>query len=207
VGERLQHAALAVSFIVLAVSGFALKYPQSPFAWPFQFFDGGAGVRRWSHRAAAFLFMGLAVYHVAYLALTARGRAQFRALRPRGQDVKDFFAVLRLYLGGEGPKPTLPAFAYPEKAEYWALVWGSVIMTVTGLVLLFVNLSLSRLPLWGVDLALVIHLMEATLAGLAILVWHGYWVVFDPEYYPLNLTFWIGNPRPAPREGAPPSGK
>jgi cytochrome b subunit of formate dehydrogenase len=192
---------------VLAVSGFALKYPQSFFGWPFQVLHGGAEVRRWSHRAAAILFMVLAVYHILYLAFTPRGRAQFRALWPRWQDVKDFFGVLRLYLGEKGPKPTLPAFAYPEKAEYWALVWGSVIMTVTGLVLLFVNLSLSRLPLWVVDLAVMIHLMEAILAGLAILVWHGYWVVFDPEYYPLNLTFWIGNPRPPKRQGELPSGK
>jgi cytochrome b subunit of formate dehydrogenase len=207
VNERLQHAALAASFIVLAISGFALKYPQSPFSWPFQALNGGADVRRWSHRAAAFVFMGLAIYHMVYLALAARGRAQFRALQPRWEDVKDSVRILRLYFGGSGPKPTVPAFAYPEKAEYWALVWGSVIMTVTGLVLLFVNLSLSRLPFWVVDLALVIHLMEAILAGLAILVWHGYWVVFAPETYPLNLTFLIGEPRPVRREGAPPPEK
>ena len=196
VGERLQHAVLALSFIVLAVSGFALKFPESPFGWPFQLFASGAGVRRWSHRAAAGIFLALCLWHVLYLVMTARGRAQFRALRPRWEDVKDLGRVLRIYLGGKVPRPTLPAFAYPEKAEYWALVWGTAIMTVTGAVLLFVNLSLSRLPLWGIDLALTIHYMEAVLAGLAILVWHGYWVVFAPETYPLNLTFLIGEPRP-----------
>jgi cytochrome b subunit of formate dehydrogenase len=197
VNERLQHACLALSFIVLAVSGFALKFPDSLFWWPFQGLSAGADVRRWSHRVAAGVFLALAVYHALYLLLTARGRAQLRALWPQVSDATDALRVVGLYLRGRGPRPTLPAFGYVEKAEYWALAWGSVIMTVTGAVLLFVNLSLSNLPLWGIDLAVTIHYMEAILAGLAILVWHGYWIVFDPEIYPLNLTFLIGEPRPA----------
>jgi hypothetical protein len=80
--------------------------------------------------------------------------------------------------------------------EYWALIWGSMVMTLTGVVLLFINLSLSSLPLWAVDLARTIHFWEALLACLAILVWHFYWVFFDPEIYPVNLTWICGNPRP-----------
>jgi cytochrome b subunit of formate dehydrogenase len=201
VNERVQHAILALSFVVLAVSGFALKFPDSVFGWPFQWLDSGADVRRWSHRVAAALFSALAVYHVLYVLGTARGRTQLRALWPRVADAGDARRVLGLYLRPRAARLTLPAFGYVEKAEYWALVWGSVVMTVTGVVLLFVNLSLSRLPLWTIDLAVTIHYMEAILAGLAILVWHGYWVVFDPEVYPLNLTFLIGNPRPAGWKG------
>ena len=83
-----------------------------------------------------------------------------------------------------------------EKAEYWALVWGTVVMTLTGLVLYFVNTAIANLPLWTIDLAMTIHYWEALLACLAIIVWHGYWVVLDPEYYPLNLTWLLGDPRP-----------
>jgi cytochrome b subunit of formate dehydrogenase len=195
VNERIQHMLLALSFISLAVSGFALKFPNSVFAWPFQWFSVGAGMRHWSHRLAATVFIVLAVYHMLYLAFSARGRQQFKALFPRLQDALDVRNVLRKYVGGSAAPMTLARFNYVEKAEYWALVWGSGVMTVTGLVLLFVNLSLSVLPLWLVDLASTVHYLEALLATLAILVWHTYWVVFDPEVYPLNMTWLKGNPR------------
>jgi hypothetical protein len=39
-----------------------------------------------------------------------------------------------------------------------------------------------------VDVALTIHYYEAILACLAILVWHFYHVMFDPDVYPLNLA-------------------
>lgn len=207
VNERVQHALLALSFILLAVSGFALRFPESPMAWPFQFFTAAADVRRWVHRACAAIFVLLAAYHMLYLLLSERGRAQFKALLPCPQDMKDAKGVLLKCLGRYKAALHLPNYAYTEKMEYWALVWGGTVMTATGLVLFFVNLSLSALPLWAVDLARTIHFWEAVLAVLSILVWHGYWVVFDPEIYPLNLTWLIGNPRPpAVKVDAAPTG-
>lgn len=196
VNERVQHALLALSFILLAISGFALKFPESPVAWFFQWSHSPADVRRVVHRVCAAVFIGLAFYHFFYLFLCARGRTQFRALRPGPQDMKDVTNVLLKYLGRFPGELKMPQFAYTEKAEYWALIWGGTVMTLTGLVLFFVNFSLSALPLWAVDLARTIHFWEAVLAVLAIMVWHGYWVVFDPEVYPLNLTWLIGTPRP-----------
>ena len=48
------------------------------------------------------------------------------------------------------------------------------------------------LPRWIVDVALTIHYYEAVLACLAIVVWHFYHVIFDPDIYPLNSAFWTG---------------
>jgi hypothetical protein len=42
------------------------------------------------------------------------------------------------------------------------------------------------------DVAQVIHYYEALLATLAILVWHFYWVIFDPSEYPMNPSWLIG---------------
>jgi cytochrome b subunit of formate dehydrogenase len=197
VNERLQHAVLATSFILLAVSGFALKFADSPFAWPFHWFSGSAELRRSVHRGAALAFVLLGLYHALYLALSSRGRTQFKALFPRPRDVADVKNVMLKYLGLRPAPIEVAHYCYTEKAEYWALVWGSIVMTLTGLVLYFVNVSLSALPLWAVELSRTIHYLEALLAVLAIIVWHGYWVVFDPETYPLNLTWLIGRPRPA----------
>jgi hypothetical protein len=43
-----------------------------------------------------------------------------------------------------------------------------------------------------VDVALTIHYYEAILACLAIIVWHFYHVMFDPDVYPVNLACWDG---------------
>jgi hypothetical protein len=48
------------------------------------------------------------------------------------------------------------------------------------------------LPRWAVDVALTIHYYEAILACLAIVVWHFYHVIFDPDIYPLNWACWNG---------------
>ncbi len=203
VNERLQHAVLALSFITLAVSGFALKFPDSAFNWPFQIFDNVSLWRAWTHRGAAVAFALLAVYHFFYVILTQRGREQLRRMWPTLQDAYDVYDVLMQYIRRSDRKLTLPPFCYTEKAEYWALVWGSIVMAVTGAILTFVDRSLSSLPLWVVELATTIHYWEAILAGLAILVWHFYWVFFDPEYYPLNLTWLVGNPRPTKPHAVP----
>lgn len=196
VNERWQHGLLASSFILLAVSGFALKFPESFFAWPFTWFSAGAQVRQWVHRLAAMLFVLIGVFHIFYLYFTWRGRLQLEAMKPRWKDVSDLKNILARY-GGRKPMEPLRVshYTYVEKLEYFALLWGGVIMTVTGAVLFFINTSLSNLPLWGVDLAVTIHFWEAVLACLAILIWHGYWVIFDPEIYPMNLTWILGNPK------------
>ena len=76
--------------------------------------------------------------------------------------------------------------------EYWAVLWGTIIMGVTGLMIWF-KLDVTRfLPRWAVDVALTIHYYEAVLACLAIVVWHFYHVIFDPDIYPLNMACWDG---------------
>ena len=70
--------------------------------------------------------------------------------------------------------------------EYWAVVWGTIIMGATGLVLWFKIQVTHFLPGWAVDVATTIHYYEAVLACLAIVVWHFYHVIFDPDVYPLN---------------------
>jgi hypothetical protein len=37
-----------------------------------------------------------------------------------------------------------------------------------------------------------VHFYEAVLATLAILVWHLYFVIFNPDVYPMNLAWFTG---------------
>jgi len=71
-------------------------------------------------------------------------------------------------------------------------VWGSFVMILTGAMLIFTETILRILPKIWIDVAQVIHFYEAVLATLAIVVWHFYWVIFDPDEYPMNPAWLIG---------------
>jgi formate dehydrogenase gamma subunit len=187
--QRLQHWLLLTSFIVLVLSGFALQYPESWLAW---FLGSSENLRRMLHRVAAVVMLVVGAYHVGYLASTAEGKAWVRDMWPGIRDVRDLIQNLGYYLGVRTARPKFARFGYPEKAEYWAVVWGTFLMGLTGLMIWFKLGFFSFLPRWTIDVALAIHFYEAVLATLAILVWHFYHVIFDPDVYPINWAFYDG---------------
>lgn len=187
--ERLQHGVMVVAFLILGYSGFALKYPDAWWAIPFQFMGGEEG-RRLFHRVAAFIFALVCVWHLAWLLLMREGRVLLKDMLFRISDYTDMVKSLAFYLKLREDRPALPRYSYIEKAEYWALVWGTVVMLLTGAILLFHNLALQHFPFWVLETARVVHYMEAVLACLAIVVWHFYWVIYDPDIYPMNVA-WI----------------
>ncbi|MFQ5665340.1 MAG: formate dehydrogenase subunit gamma [Candidatus Binatia bacterium] len=190
--ERIQHWILALSFLVLVITGFALRYPDTWWVRPFTGYEWLFNLRGVVHRIAGASLILLGLYHVTYLAVTARGRLQIAALRPRLQDVRQALQNLRYNLGASEQKPKFGHYSYFEKVEYWALVWGTMVMGTTGLMLWFFSSTLRLFPRWVIDLATVIHLYEAWLASLAIVVWHFYYVVFNPDVYPLDSSMLNG---------------
>jgi cytochrome b subunit of formate dehydrogenase len=189
VQERLQHGVMVIAFLALGYSGFALKYPDAWWAIPF-FYIGGEDSRRIFHRAATVFFALVCVWHVIWLMSARDGRVLFRDMRFRRSDLSDIASSLKFYLSLQKTRPALPRFSYIEKAEYWALVWGTMVMLLTGVILVFHNMALQHFPLWVLETARIIHYMEAVLACLAIFVWHFYWVIYDPDVYPMNSA-WI----------------
>ena len=188
VNQRVQHWLLLTSFIALVLSGFALQYPDSWLAWSL----GSEYLRRIIHRIAAVVMLVVGGYHVAYLAFSKEGRLWLRDMFPGGKDFQDVLGNFRYYLGVSRVRPRIARFGYAEKAEYWAVVWGTIIMGLTGLMIWFKLGVFSFLPRWAIDIALSIHFYEAVLATLAIIVWHFYQVIFDPDVYPINLAFLDG---------------
>jgi cytochrome b subunit of formate dehydrogenase len=187
--QRWQHLTLLLSFVTLAITGFALKYPDS---WLVMLPGMGEQVRGLVHRIAALFMIGASVYHILYAFLTRDGRRLVLDLFPEPKDARDVVAVLRYYLGLGGEKPEFKRFNYAEKAEYWALVWGIIVMAGTGIAL-WAKVSVSNLlPRWWLDVATAVHFYEAVLATLAIVVWHFYQVFLDPDTYPMNWAWWDG---------------
>ena len=130
------------------------------------------------------LLVGL--YHLIYILSTREGRRLALDLLPVHQDVSDLIATVGYLAGWRRTKPPIGRFGYVEKMEYWAVIWGTIIMGVTGIVI-WMKIDVTEfLPRWVVDVALTIHYYEAVLACLAIVVWHFYHVMFDPDVYPLN---------------------
>ncbi len=187
--QRLQHFILALSFIILAATGFALKYPDSWLAW---LLGADETVRRWGHRISGAIMLGLGVYHLLYVIVTRDGRQLLKDFLPRGKDLSDVSLQVRHLAGHTDKRPLFGRFSYAEKLEYWAVVWGTIIMGVTGLMIWFKMDVTQFLPRWAVDVATTVHFYEAILACLAIVVWHFYHVVFDPHVYPINWAFWDG---------------
>jgi len=189
--ERIQHALLAISFFTLVYTGFALTYPE---AWPFAWFarmEGGYALRSVTHRVAGVIMIAVSLFHVGYL-LTRRGREMLRAMVPRPRDVREAGQNVAYLIGRRSEPPRFDHFGYIEKAEYWALIWGTVVMSVTGLVLWFETEALMFVDKWVLDLATMVHFYEAWLAFLAILVWHLYYVILNPDVYPVSWTWLTG---------------
>ena len=192
--ERLQHAILAVSFLVLVWTGFALKYPSQWWAYPFIAFEGHYPLRGTIHRAAGVVMIACGILHAISLIVNRKLRHHWLELIPRRQDAYEIFANTAYCLGLRRAKPRLSAHGYIEKMEYWAVVWGTVVMGVTGIMLWSVNYALSYLPQakdW-LDLATTVHFYEAVLAAASIVIWHFYMVIFDPEIYPMDIAWLNG---------------
>ncbi|MBL8228317.1 MAG: cytochrome b/b6 domain-containing protein [Bryobacterales bacterium] len=188
--ERVQHALLAVSFIVLGWTGFALKWPDAWWAWPLVAWESVWPVRGTVHRTAAVIFVLCGVIHMISLITSKRLREHWMTLIPGLRDIREGVAMMAYNLGLRKTKPTVSAHGYMEKVEYWAVVWGAVVMGISGALLWFNNWSLQQFPKVWLDVANAVHYYEAVLACLAIVIWHFYTVIFDPEVYPMD-TAWL----------------
>jgi formate dehydrogenase gamma subunit len=192
--ETMQHWVLAISFIVLVISGFSLRFSE---AWWVQILFGwgeGEGflIRGTVHRTAAVIFMLCSTWHVISL-LSHRGRGLIRDLILEKRDLINVRENVSYFLGRRKEPARFGRFSYIEKSEYWALVWGGIIMAVSGLLLWFDNYFASwGLPKGVLDVVLVVHYYEAWLATLAMVVWHGYSAIFNPRVYPMNPAWMTG---------------
>ncbi len=190
--ELIQHALLLTSFILLAITGFALKYPNSWWAEGLRFFGMTETIRQNVHRISAVVMIVLGLYHVVYLIATPRGRDVLKNLLPNFGDIKAAFQSITYYLGLSKKHPHFGKYDYAEKAEYWALIWGTIVMGVTGLILWFPTLVGDWAPVWLIKVSETIHFYEAILASLAIVVWHWFFVILRPSQYPMSFAWVTG---------------
>jgi cytochrome b subunit of formate dehydrogenase len=147
-------------------------------------------VRGVIHRVAGVVMMLTGFYHLVSIFFTKHGKQFRQDMIPRWKDVAGAFKNLLYIAGLSRKKPRFDRFGYVEKIEYWALFWSILIMSITGVILWFETFSIALFTKLGWDIAQTIHLYEACLATLAIVVWHCYFVIFNPNIYPMS-TAWL----------------
>ena len=194
---RIAHWGVMLSFPALAITGFALKYPDAWYAQPLLYWEGSHfALRGLLHRIAAVILIASTVYHFIHLSVNKRDRAFLWAMLPKYKDATDLLHVLFFNLGLRKESPRFGKFNYAEKMEYWAFLWGTAVMAVSGFLLWFNNFTLRHFPKWMADAATAVHFYEAILATFSILLWHFYIVIFDPLVYPMD-TAWLDGKVPA----------
>jgi formate dehydrogenase gamma subunit len=193
---RIAHGGVMLSFPTLVFTGFALKYPDSWWSGPFLLWGKQDAFRGLLHRAAAVVLIVSTLYHLVHLALSRRDRGFLLAMLPKVKDVTDLVDVVRYNLNLTKDEPQFGKFNYAEKMEYWAFLWGTAVMAISGFLLWFNNFALRHFPKWITDAATAVHWYEALLATFSILLWHFYMVIFDPLVYPMD-TAWLDGKVPA----------
>ncbi len=174
--DRAQHLVMVVSFLVLAVTGLPQKFIYSGISALDVLIDllGGIEAIRVVHRIAATVLMVSTVFHLLDVAYRLIVKRAALTMLPRYQDALDALQALRYNLGFAQARPRMDRYTWEEKVEYWSLVWGTIVMIVTGFMLWNPIATARLLPGEVIPAAQVVHGAEALLAILAVLVWHFY---------------------------------
>ncbi|MCX6640832.1 MAG: cytochrome b/b6 domain-containing protein [bacterium] len=190
--QVVQHLFLTFSFIGLVITGFALKFPDAYWAELLSAVGLNELVRGTLHRICAVILIAVGIVHIGYMIFSRRGREELIGLLPKVRDARDVLDSFLYYTGLGKRKPVFGQFDYSQKGEYWALIWGTALMALTGLILWFPVKFIRYLPGWAIEVSQTIHYYEAWLATLAIIVWHFFFVIFHPEMYPMSWTWLTG---------------
>jgi cytochrome b subunit of formate dehydrogenase len=188
--DRVQHAVMALSFLVLALTGLPQKYILLNDSHLDDLIDLMGGIERVRivHRLAATVLMLVTVYHLLAVAHRVLVRRVSLSMLPRFQDVVDGLQAVRYNLGLARERPRTDRYSWEEKVEYWSLIWGTIVMIGTGFMLWNPVATARFLPGQWIPAAQVIHGGEALLAILAVLVWHFYSV----HVRHFNRAMWTG---------------
>jgi len=138
---------------------------------------GGLDNVRLVHHIAAVVMMVVTVYHIGAVGYRMYVMRVRPTMLPTLADVMVALNSLKYYIGRSKNPAQQGRYTFEEKAEYWAVVWGTVVMALTGF-MMWNPISTTRFFSGEViPAAKVAHGMEAVLAIIAIFLWHFYHVL------------------------------
>jgi cytochrome b subunit of formate dehydrogenase len=190
--QRLEHLAIMLLFLVLSLTGFPQKFPDSALSQALSDAAGGVQALRSLHRGAGLMLLALSVAHFATLIAGLAARRLPLSMLPTRKDFEDAVTTLRYYLRLAASPARFDRYDYREKFEYWGLVIGNLVMVCTGLVLMFPIFATRYLPGELVPVAKVAHSNEGLLAFLVVITWHVFNAHLAPDIFPFNKTIFTG---------------
>ncbi len=186
--DRVQHLVMLLAFTTLAITGLAQEFALNPVSIAIVRLWGGIENLRATHHVAATVLMLVAIYHLIGLGYKMFVLRQRLKMLPDLQDIRNAWMAFAYNLGLGKSRPQLDRYSFEEKAEYWALVWGILIMGLTGFMMWNPLATVKFLPGEIIPAAKAAHGAEAVLAVLAIVVWHMYGV----HLRRFNKSMWTG---------------
>lgn len=186
--RRIEHSVMMLSFITLALTGLPQKFPGAPLSIAFMNILGGIESLRTIHHFAAIVMMLGTAWHIIVFGYMSYVRRTRLSMLPSLQDVKDGWQALMYNIGRAKSYPQMGRYTFEEKMEYWAFVWGTIIMGVTGFMMWNPITTARVLPGEVIPAAKAAHGGEALLAVLAIIIWHMYGVHIKR----FNKSMWTG---------------
>ncbi len=190
--QRIEHFLLIMSFNVLAFTGLPQKYFYTGWAERIITLLGGIERTRVIHRSFAALLIGQALFHMGAVIAARLGGRERGDMGVTFGDVRGILGDIAYLLGLRKEKPAFARYDYRQKFEYWAVVWGTVIMAATGLIMWVPEFVTRWVPGVIVPAARVAHGGEALLAILAVIIWHFYNAHFRPDIFPMDPAMWSG---------------
>ncbi|HRJ41716.1 MAG: cytochrome b/b6 domain-containing protein [Caldilineaceae bacterium] len=173
-GQRIEHGLLVLSFTILSITGLPQKYPDTGWGEGMIWLMGGIELTRFIHHTAAIVLIVGSIYHLASVGYRLVVKRVQMSMMPGWKDVVDVVQTLGHNFGLIKEAPKMGRYTFGEKVEYWAVVWGTVIMILTGF-MLWNPIATSRLlPGEFIPAAKAAHGGEALLAVLSIVTWHLY---------------------------------
>ena len=174
--ERTEHWLFVITFATLAMTGLVQKFASLGIAQGIVMLLGGIETVRVIHRVAATMMMFETIYHIGIVGYKVYVRRSPMNMLPGLNDIRVAWKSLLHNLGFVKEKVQQGRYTFEEKAEYWAVVWGTVVMAITGFAMWNPIATTRYLPGQLIPAAKAAHSAEAVLAVLAIIVWHFYHV-------------------------------
>ena len=191
------HVWLMSSVLLLASTGLPLHYADTRWAARLMSVFGGPIAAGWVHRFAAVALVALGVSfvaHVTWRLFVRRERGLFSGgatMLPRWKDLADLAGTVRWFLF-LGPQPRYDRWTYWEKFDFWAAFWGLFVIGLSGLVLWFPVQATHLVPGWFINLAVIVHGIEALLDIAFIFTVHAFHANLRPDKFPMDTMFLTG---------------
>jgi cytochrome b subunit of formate dehydrogenase len=195
---RLLHIVVMTSFLGLSATGMPLLFSDARWARLLASLFGGFHGAGLVHRVFGGVLLGGVAWHllnIGYRAFVRGEKGLFwgpTSMVPQPRDFVDLYGNLTWFVG-VGRRPRFEHFAYWEKFDYWAVLWGTALMGAAGLVLWFPVAASLILPGWMFNVALFVHGAEASLAIGFIFVVHFFNGHLRPGKFPMDLVIFTGS--------------